>query len=388
MLSQEWEPYAESIANSKYIQDVSESCLEMISNLESSKSTFNGVVIVGRDTRSHSLNLSNCVKCGVQSLTGTVLDLGEVSTPILHFVVQNVNILFNDVRNVNQDDVIKILDSYYSTILTGYLNLRNTCLGEEDSTDEIVVDASAGVGALSIHRLQALVEQLSPKSIKIDLRNDLNCGLPVNENVGAEYVQKNQLLPKGFDKVTDANRILCSFDGDADRIVFHSLLENGNKWILLDGDKIATIVALLFSQELREIGLMSKLSMCVVQTAYANGASTKFLKDNGIHVAIAKTGVKYLHHVATHYDIGIYFEANGHGTVLLSENFNKEISLLDEKYRFCTSEVITTDRNLLAYKRLKVMNNLSCIIIADSKLMFGSKGMLASNQPICWRCVK
>ena len=30
------------------------------------------------------------------------------------------------------------------------------------------------------------------------------------------------------------------------------------------------------------------------------------------------TGVKYLHEAAKQFDIGIYFEANGHGTVLFS----------------------------------------------------------------------
>lgn len=32
------------------------------------------------------------------------------------------------------------------------------------------------------------------------------------------------------------------------------------------------------------------------------------------------TGVKYLHHAAEHHDIGVYFEANGHGTVLFSRD--------------------------------------------------------------------
>lgn len=31
------------------------------------------------------------------------------------------------------------------------------------------------------------------------------------------------------------------------------------------------------------------------------------------------TGVKHLHHKAMEFDIGIYFEANGHGTVLFSQ---------------------------------------------------------------------
>lgn len=32
-------------------------------------------------------------------------------------------------------------------------------------------------------------------------------------------------------------------------------------------------------------------------------------------VRCTKTGVKHLHHTAKEFDIGVYFEANGHGTV-------------------------------------------------------------------------
>lgn len=35
-------------------------------------------------------------------------------------------------------------------------------------------------------------------------------------------------------------------------------------------------------------------------------------------VKCVPTGVKHLHHAAEHYDVGVYFEANGHGTVLFS----------------------------------------------------------------------
>lgn len=37
------------------------------------------------------------------------------------------------------------------------------------------------------------------------------------------------------------------------------------------------------------------------------------------------TGVKHLHHKAEEYDIGVYFEANGHGTVLFSESAEEKI---------------------------------------------------------------
>ena len=46
----------------------------------------------------------------------------------------------------------------------------------------------------------------------------------------------------------------------------------------------------------------------------APGTSKKFLP-----CTCAKTGVKHVHHAAKAFDIGVYFEANGHGTVLFSD---------------------------------------------------------------------
>lgn len=41
---------------------------------------------------------------------------------------------------------------------------------------------------------------------------------------------------------------------------------------------------------------------------------------------VTPTGVKYLHEAAHHYDIGVYFEANGHGTVLFSKAFLEQLT--------------------------------------------------------------
>ncbi|KIH47135.1 hypothetical protein ANCDUO_22809 [Ancylostoma duodenale] len=45
----------------------------------------------------------------------------------------------------------------------------------------------------------------------------------------------------------------------------------------------------------------------------------------GIAPIFVPTGVKHLHHAAANFDIGIYFEANGHGTVVFSEKFDQVI---------------------------------------------------------------
>ncbi|KAM3571168.1 hypothetical protein VYU27_006780 [Nannochloropsis oceanica] len=127
----------------------------------------------------------------------------------------------------------------------------------------------------------------------------------------------------------------ASLDGDADRLVYHYFDQDGH-WHLLDGDKMAVLAADFLMDALRESGLPppegregvstggdggpgGEWRVAVVQTAYANGASTRYLREKGVPVAFAKTGVKFVHHEAEKYDLGIYFEANGHGTVLFSE---------------------------------------------------------------------
>ncbi|CAF4358931.1 unnamed protein product, partial [Rotaria magnacalcarata] len=47
-----------------------------------------------------------------------------------------------------------------------------------------------------------------------------------------------------------------------------------------------------------------------------NQNSTDYIvKIMKVPVTCVRSGVKYLHDKALDYDIGIYFEANGHGTV-------------------------------------------------------------------------
>lgn len=119
-------------------------------------------------------------------------------------------------------------------------------------------------------------------------------------------------------------------DGDADRLVyFHVLSASDNSIDLIDGDKILSLFAVFIKEQLSILNrnenddvfnsLPARLG--IVQTAYANGASTDYLKQMGLEVVFTPTGVKYLHKKAAEYDIGIYFEANGHGTIIFSEEF-------------------------------------------------------------------
>ena len=319
MLAQSWEIYAEEFANASNEIDAL-NILNSIAIENNVNEQFNGIVVIGRDTRSHSVRLSNCIRIGVEALGGTVIDIGEVTTPQLHFVVQQTNKRPIN-ATVSSFSVSDALNEYYSTLSNGFMNLRGT-----NDHEDIIIDASAGIGDRAIKDLinylnSNYTSNTNDKILSIDVRNVIG-SCDVNEGCGAEHVQKGQQPPKCVDPIQDRNKIMCSYDGDADRIVFHSYLDNNdsNKWTMFDGDKISVLFAILIKNALIDAKLENKFSMGIVQTAYANGASTHFLKQNGCNIVMAKTGVKYLHHKAEEFDIGVYFEANGHGTVIFSKN--------------------------------------------------------------------
>jgi hypothetical protein len=60
-------------------------------------------------------------------------------------------------------------------------------------------------------------------------------------------------------------------------------------WNLVDGDKMAALVAQFLQEELTLAGLNHRLSFAVVQTAYANGAATAFMKQRNIRVSCSST---------------------------------------------------------------------------------------------------
>ena len=133
-------------------------------------------------------------------------------------------------------------------------------------------------------------------------------------------------LPRGFSLDSDRGRKLASVDGDADRLVyFYVSLETG-EFRLLDGDKTIALYTLFLRDLLHTAGLVELLSLGIVQTAYANGASTLYMqRELAVDVHCTNTGVKHLHHKAVEYDVGVYFESNGHGTVVFSDKAQRMI---------------------------------------------------------------
>lgn len=320
MLASEWEPHAETLANAASLADFESAVLGLTAEVAG------GVIVIGRDTRPHSSEFRDCVSMGASAMGGRVIDLGEVTTPQLHFVIQRAN-----QHDLAHFEVAAALEDYYRSLAAGYFELLDSVddepSGKQTCPDSIIIDASCGIGGVAVLKMAQVMTDMTTSGstrLEVDLRNNAGSG-PVNAGCGAELVQKQVVPPKGVDALRDLGKLMCSFDGDADRIVFHSFREGG-AWKLIDGDKIAALMSVMLIQELRAAGLDAQVSLGVVQTAYANGASTNYLRQQGVAIAMAKTGVKYLHHVAQSFDLGIYFEANGHGTVLISDKFHSLVA--------------------------------------------------------------
>ncbi|CAN1282779.1 Phosphoacetylglucosamine mutase [Linum perenne] len=132
--------------------------------------------------------------------------------------------------------------------------------------------------------------------------------------------------------------------------------ENSNKVEVVDGDKILSLFAVFIKKQLstlKELEDSYKARLGVVQTAYANGASSNYLRQLGLEVVFTPTGVKYLHEKAANYDVGIYFEANGHGTILFSDNF---LSWLESKNNELASKSKGSEEHKAALRLLAVSN--------------------------------
>lgn len=312
MLEQRWEAFATQLANCS--DEELPSIISTLASAEGVDMTAKAIVFIGRDTRSTSASLGDAVKDGIEAVGGQVVDMGVVSTPQLHFGVRRYN------SGLPSDE-----ESYYVVFAEAFKKAVKGCT---NVSERLILDGSNGVGAL---KAELLKKQLMGV-LEFDV---INAHGVLNYQVGADFVKTQQKIPQGVDSEKDKQKKFASLDGDADRLIYY-YVDEGKGFHMLDGDKIATLIAAFIKEELNLIGDIGvPLKMGVVQTAYANGASTSYLKDTmNVNVACAATGVKHLHHLAEElFDIGVYFEANGHGTVLFKKDAVNKLKEVETKWQ-------------------------------------------------------
>jgi len=423
MLHPDWEVYAVQFANApndveSAISHINELCHSTVpgwSNIFGTSVSNNGrkmCVHIGKDTRSSSPLLSSLAIQGALAMGATVVDHGLLTTPMLHHIVMhsNPNLLPNLIpQRCNERGYLEVLCHSYAALLRTAVN--DCAVGErkERRKRTILVDCACGVGYPKIQLIRQHLQLLRLDDgcnvVNIHPINGSEDG-PLNDRCGAEFVQKNRLPPTiyGASTAKSTNKKLnvgimktpyhymASLDGDADRIVFHYQKHSdgisNNDWLefrLLDGDKISVLISSFIQEEIRHLQKIfssnddnggkegktnaSQVKCGIVQTAYANGSSTSYLKNIvKTQVVTAKTGVKYVHSAAhENFDIGVYFEANGHGTILFGPAFYS-LMFQSESYFLSHSSHQTQNKTRanIAWRRLRVLPSLVNQAVGDA----------------------
>ena len=141
------------------------------------------------------------------------------------------------------------------------------------------MDCAHGVGALAS---AALLKHLSSKLPLHPVNLDVDEPSSLNHKCGADYVKTTQSLPDSLEKILSPGQRACSLDGDADRLMYY-YLDPKNQFHMLDGDKIAALVSDYLVELVHAAGLADRVTVGVVQTAYANGNSTRYLTEVGAY---------------------------------------------------------------------------------------------------------
>lgn len=346
MMTQLWEPFADALANASDPQTL----LDLVMKFAKEESIPLGraksaEILLGRDTRPSGQTLCEAAKQGISAIIGAVAnDMGILTTPQLHWMVRCRNRGMKASESDYFAQLAKSLRCLMDLVPKGRAKLVDA---------KLLVDGANGVGGGKLEELKGILTGL-----EIEVRNLGRKGEGVlNEKVGADHVQKEKVVPCGFGS-HDVGIRCASLDGDADRLVYFRVISaNSINIDLVDGDKILSLFAVFIKEQLDILNKNDKISnklpsrLGIVQTAYANGASTDYLKHLGLEVVFTPTGVKYLHKKASEYDIGIYFEANGHGTILFSEGF---ISTLEAREKELVSSCPGSECHISALRLLAV----------------------------------
>ncbi|KAH8581530.1 phosphoacetyl glucosamine mutase [Cryptosporidium sp. chipmunk genotype I] len=384
------------------------------------------MLILGFDTRPSSKHMLESIERVITEFgISRFLNFGFTTTPQLHFMVAFANGLIMDrvptdlrnlipenftpeLENCSEQNKSNIVSSffelyfayheYYFKKLVDLIknndhsfiftqNIHSFFMAKLDRIENykvndkgvLLIDVANGVGKYHADKVSKI---LSYADLNLQM---INCDEPekLNDGCGADHIQKNILPPVGFysHRYYDSDSVdyVAAFDGDADRLIYFAPdhLHNNDKnseIFLIDGDRISAcytlVIVNLLNQSVKEItseaGISTPtLSLGVIQTAYANGASTKYLnyllstlnpKYFKFSINCVPTGVKHLHRKAEEYDIAVYFEANGHGTVIHRQN----------KLKCWIEEMSKFGLNRNSCKSLKCFLNLFNPVIGDA----------------------
>ena len=190
-------------------------------------------------------------------------DYGHLTTPQLHYLVANHKL------NLTPDDYI----TNFANAFNEFRALTEKPKGVSNMYErKLTVDCANGVGAITFAKFKPLISEHIDLKL-INTKHDI-CKL-VNEKCGAEFVHKDNSYPEDFNPKDGMKS--CSFDGDADRLIYftNGKEKNNPKPEVIDGDKQFALIISYIRDLLKEIGV--DVPHVLVNTAYANSRANVYL---------------------------------------------------------------------------------------------------------------
>lgn len=378
MLLQSEEHYYEDIVNAINLKDTIISICNQL-HIKQVKCA----VVLGIDTR------DSCTK--LSSLMLQVFDIiktceykfyGIITTPSLHFLTFLSQMKYKQKGTLVKEDfpsdkeywtyftnAFNNYNSFYRTYFTN-VNDSSSSLSLKKYESTLTIDCSNGIAS---HIKDNIANAINSSELSVSFINtDEHNTSKLNEGCGAEYVHKEHKYPENQNTSTIKN---LSFDGDVDRIIYYVYSSQLPK--LIDGDRLIVLYSTMLNFFLSKLSsnlyntFLSKIKIGIITTAYANGELMNYVKTNlkGLELILAKTGVKYLHEQARKFDIAVYFEANGHGTIYCDEHLQEKFEKLNcfvESSK--DSQVLELMQHYLSMFNLTVGDAVSSLFATESSL--------------------
>lgn len=327
MFGEAWEAISDSVVNARN-EDLGAEVGKRLNSAAEARS----LVFVGRDTRASGAQMvDKCRKANERwgDSAHVLVDIGVVSTPQMHFLIRELH--RRKLVGYPGPETIGAIQLLY------YQRVRNYCRVVQRvfrvKREERVLDTANGVARFLQKALKDSVGAMVALSILSNTKK-------LNEECGSDYIKTKESAPAGISVQGDSVRAciekeggpasvtlplhapIASFDGDADRLIYFVLSPALG---LVDGDRLCLMLISFLNHLITVSGAPLETGSAV--TAYANGACISALEKRG-GVRIGETGVKNMQRESRHYDVGVWFESNGHGTVYFSDRAVAEIRRL------------------------------------------------------------
>jgi phosphoacetylglucosamine mutase len=265
-----------------------------------------GTVIFGYQQSKMNNAILQACRQGIKTSMACSFDAGQVTTPELYYHITSHNHFSQSCYLTNLVNSHSELVKWLTKAIDGVYPSHLVCH----------VDCGNGVGGRKLSIMNPLLKEACVKLVLYN-RED------VSQHCGVDHVTNYRRVPANMGNIK--NELCCSIDEDADRIVFFTKVKN--QIILLPGERIATLFAVAINDMCDHAGLTPSIG--IIQTSTTNGACTSFIKRHvpkAAIVTVTTSNVHVLHTEAQEYDIGIYFDLNGCGTVVFSPLFMSSIA--------------------------------------------------------------